>query len=221
MAGNYAFDKSGNGNRGTMVDGPTRIIGKIGQGMKFGAGSSGRIHIDDATTNDYTGGDMTFATWVYINTSEADRAFFFSKPFNSNGYYNYILVYNDTNACSATKLAIVLMVTNASTYTLCSSSPITKGVWHHIAVTLASDKSAKIYIDGVLNASGTHTITVWTPDGGGGDAGRSRVLGYVLDYNSGENENTDFGLDGKLDDVRIYNRVLSADEIKRLYNMGR
>jgi Concanavalin A-like lectin/glucanases superfamily len=27
--------------------------------------------------------------------------------------------------------------------------------------------------------------------------------------------------DGLLDDVRIYNRALSADEIKRLYNMGR
>jgi hypothetical protein len=28
-------------------------------------------------------------------------------------------------------------------------------------------------------------------------------------------------LDGTIDDVRIYNRALSADEIKRLYNMGR
>jgi hypothetical protein len=26
---------------------------------------------------------------------------------------------------------------------------------------------------------------------------------------------------GLLDDVRVYNRILSADEIKRLYNMGR
>jgi hypothetical protein len=26
---------------------------------------------------------------------------------------------------------------------------------------------------------------------------------------------------GLIDDVRVYNRILSADEIKRLYNMGR
>jgi len=26
---------------------------------------------------------------------------------------------------------------------------------------------------------------------------------------------------GLIDDVRIYNRILSPDEIKRLYNMGR
>lgn len=30
-----------------------------------------------------------------------------------------------------------------------------------------------------------------------------------------------FYFNGLIDDVRIYNRVLSADEIKRLYNMGR
>jgi hypothetical protein len=27
-------------------------------------------------------------------------------------------------------------------------------------------------------------------------------------------------MNGLIDDVRIYNRALSADEIKRLYNMG-
>jgi hypothetical protein len=30
-----------------------------------------------------------------------------------------------------------------------------------------------------------------------------------------------YPFDGLIDDVRIYNRALSADEIKRLYNLGR
>jgi len=30
-----------------------------------------------------------------------------------------------------------------------------------------------------------------------------------------------YGFNGLIDEVRIYNRALSPDEIKRLYNMGR
>lgn len=37
----------------------------------------------------------------------------------------------------------------------------------------------------------------------------------------GTARSTNHEFDGKLDDVRIYNRVISAEEIKRLYNMGR
>jgi hypothetical protein len=32
---------------------------------------------------------------------------------------------------------------------------------------------------------------------------------------------TDDYFNGIIDDVRVYNRALSADEVKRLYNMGR
>jgi Concanavalin A-like lectin/glucanases superfamily len=39
-------------------------------------------------------------------------------------------------------------------------------------------------------------------------------IGYQADAVPGK-------FDGSIDDVRIYNRALSADEIKRLYNMGR
>jgi len=39
-----------------------------------------------------------------------------------------------------------------------------------------------------------------------------------IDCNSGVLQ---YMFKGLIDDVRIYNRVLSKDEIKRLYNMGR
>lgn len=219
MSGVQAYDRSGNGNRGTLMDRPVTTIGKIGQGMKFGAGSSARIHIPDSSTNDYTGGNMTLSIWAYINPSEADRSFLFAKSFNDSGHYNYVFAYNDTGNCSANQFMIELIPGNASRYKLCSSAA-TKGTWHHVAVTLASDKSVKIYIDGVLNTSGTHTLTTWTPDAGG-DLSNGLALGYGYPYSAGTSENTDFGLNGKLDDTRIYNRVLSADEIKRLHNMGR
>ena len=35
MAGTPAFDKSGQGNYGTLTNGPERVVGKLGQGMSF------------------------------------------------------------------------------------------------------------------------------------------------------------------------------------------
>ncbi len=40
-------------------------------------------------------------------------------------------------------------------------------------------------------------------------------------WNAGFQPNPDNFFNGMIDDVRIYNRALSPDEIKRLYNMGR
>jgi Concanavalin A-like lectin/glucanases superfamily len=40
-------------------------------------------------------------------------------------------------------------------------------------------------------------------------------------YSDALGVNAPYQWQGKLDDVRIYNRALSADEVKRLYNMGR
>ena len=38
--------------------------------------------------------------------------------------------------------------------------------------------------------------------------------------NIGSTQDTNY-MEGYMDDIRLYNRALSADEIKRLYNMGR
>src|SRR5919109_3965900 len=35
ISGVQAYDRSGNGNRGILTSGPTRTIGKIGQGLQF------------------------------------------------------------------------------------------------------------------------------------------------------------------------------------------
>src|SRR3989344_9317378 len=44
MAGVTAYDRPGQGNNGTLTNGPTRAIGKIGQGLSF-AGSNDSVAI--------------------------------------------------------------------------------------------------------------------------------------------------------------------------------
>jgi hypothetical protein len=92
-----------------------------------------------------------------------------------------------------------------------SSLTLNDGKWHHYSVYIAGNQqtdinNAKIIVDGTteltagtIEASGPPTA--WT------------------DFNIGYNW---YGyIDAVIDEVRIYNRALAADEVKRLYNMGR
>lgn len=73
--------------------------------------------------------------------------------------------------------------------------------WHHIVITSDTGTGA-FYIDGV--ADGTFLLAPgFTADGIGCDSGTGAEC-----------------LDGKLDDLRLYNRVLSSGEIRQLYRQG-
>jgi len=63
----------------------------------------------------------------------------------------------------------------------------------------------ELYANGVLVNTGA-SVNPNTPD-----------TSFVIGTNGGGGN----FFDGKVDDVRIYNRALSATEIKQLYNAGR
>ena len=71
-------------------------------------------------------------------------------------------------------------------------------------LTLVKNGSSQtLYIDGI--SQGSETMTNITP----------------VDYiGTGQTGNNDYHFTGKIDDVRIYNRALSSDEITRLYKLG-
>jgi hypothetical protein len=69
-----------------------------------------------------------------------------------------------------------------------------------------------IYFDGVSVATGMHTIGNWTPSGG--DQDKMLVIGSKYPTAAG-NYAAD-ALDGKLDNVCVYARVLDADAVHRL-----
>jgi len=66
----------------------------------------------------------------------------------------------------------------------------------------------KFYVNGVL---------VNSRDNGAGGTGDT-INGFMIGRNTLIAENY---FNGLIDDVRVYNRALSASEVKQLYNMGR
>jgi hypothetical protein len=80
------------------------------------------------------------------------------------------------------------------------------GVWTHlVGVFNAGNNTTTLYVNGTQNATGTHS-TKWNATGAV-NIGRLR-------WNGAYNNN----FTGKIDDVRIYQRVLSATDVTDLYN---
>src|SRR5262249_2031632 len=73
---------------------------------------------------------------------------------------------------------------------------------HHVAVT-ADGLTAKFYLDGVLAGSAAMPVQL-LPTSGILQIGRAAPFGNFFD--------------GSLDDLAIYNRVLTASEIQRIFN---
>ncbi len=82
-----------------------------------------------------------------------------------------------------------------------STATLSPGVWHHVAATYdGSTKNVILYIDG--SADGP---PVYTYDGSGSPAQANWYIGYESRYGD--------QFIGLIDDARIYNRVLTAEEI--------
>jgi hypothetical protein len=193
ISGHIVYDSSGKGRNGTLTNGLHTVVGKIGQAMEFHGGAD---YVDIAS--DFIPRKaVTISVWVYGR---------------SNGGLGNGRIFDNG--------ALVLKVPNAERLTFSSDGRGTEAssgygsfnlnVWTHVVVMRTSTGVTNFYIDGVL--SGTANQNSGTPA-----AGR----GHVSIGNAIPSDRTDVGWDGLIDDMRIYDRALSAEEIKRLHDMGR
>jgi len=84
---------------------------------------------------------------------------------------------------------------------LISTRALNIGNLYHVVMTRASDYSRQIFIDGELDNSDS-----------GGDATTAAATLYVS-----SRQTPSYHLDGYLEDIRIYDRVLSAGEVETIY----
>ncbi len=91
-----------------------------------------------------------------------------------------------------------------------STNPVNDGQWHNIAITRNSTTGqVQLYVDGVLNATGTFDTGLKTS--------QFSVIGALSDVaNDGTTPTGDNYFNGQLDEVRIYNQVLSTADVQGL-----
>jgi subtilisin family serine protease len=185
--GTTVVDSSGKGNAGTLQNAVRTSNGKYGSALSFN-GSNARVNVPDASSLDLTSG-MTLEAWVKPATLSGWRtALLKEQP----GQLVYALYANtDTNRPSA-------HVFNGADLNTRGTAQLPLNTWTHLAATY--DGSAlRLYVNGTLASS--RGVSGSMPN----STGALRIGGNAV---WGEYFN------GVIDEVRIYNRALTASQIQ-------
>lgn len=184
--GTTAADVSGLGNNGVVSGATWTSSGKFGKALSFGSGSI--VTINDSASLDLTSG-MTLEAWVNPTTLSGWMNLIFKQD-NSSGVV-YVLQ-GSTSPAQHPSFGGSFSGTNLS-----APSSLPLNTWSHVAGTY-DGTTMKFYVNGLLVASRPQTGPIATSTG-------PLTIGGNVVY--GENWN------GLIDEVRIYNRALSQNEI--------
>jgi hypothetical protein len=203
--GTKARDYSGNGNTGTITN-ASWITGKLGKALNMNG--SGYVNVPVSGTA-FARYPISFTFWA--KTTSGGFVSFIKRVLplaNGSTLYdqgiNILVTGGGTNTLGIRVDSAV--VQNSAIYP--ASPAINDDKWHFMTVTMAANGATVLYVDGLQ--TGSATLGALDSSGGtfGFPSGNDNGLG------TGQSSNT------KMDDVRIYNRVLSATEIKNLYQSG-
>ncbi len=197
--GTVAYDMSGNNNNGTLINNPTNATStcKIGYCLNFN-GTSQYVSVPSVDTFDLVGTGSIIA-WIKIDSTWVGSLYpnVVSKGANAGwdtgGWSLFVF-----NPISDRRIGVGFRngVTTKSvsfTNTLTDQWVQIAGIWDGSYIYL--------YENGVQKASSTQTIS-------------PQITTYPVTI--GRDNGSQY-FDGSVDDVRIYNRALSADEVKRMY----
>jgi hypothetical protein len=197
---NTMVDRSGNGNTGTLVGlakATSSVSGRIGQAMKFQKPLS----------------CISLGNNSSLNPTNAITGSFWFKPI-PDGSYQYLLTRNDNANSRSYEFSIntlnkLQIQINGNSIVKEFGSTLLPNKWYHAVFTYSSSTLLSTYVNGQLAATNTSVgaLAVSTQTGAIGCA----TVGSP----------NHFPFKGTIDDVRVYNRALSAGEVKQLYNMGR
>jgi hypothetical protein len=193
-------DSSGAGNNGTAVGTATTTAdGKIGRGGLFDG--TGSVTIPDSSSL-HASTVLTIAAWIYPTALVA------TDTVVAQGIVSKRTGYGDNSAfslfLSAGKLNVDIQTEN-NRFT--SNATFTNNQWYHVAVVfdgnLAAEARVSVYINGVLDVTASEESTSIAP------YTSNLVIGLLP--NGGDN------FIGRIDEVGMWTRALSAAEITSLY----
>ena len=189
--GTTALDATGNGNDGTLEDGPTVVDGQFGQALAF---ESSRVAIpaSDSLTADLFQGSFTLSAW--INPKRTGNTWQQVFRAVAASYTNDTLFLNNDG-----RLSWRGTVCGGWAGGMCETAAgvVPANQWTHAAVT-GDGTNFRIYVNGALSQESAFQTT----DGGN--------MTYYL---GGDPTWLGEGYVGMADDVRIYDEALPEADI--------
>lgn len=181
-------DVSGNSNTGNLIGNPVTTKGMVGQALNFSGGAN-YVDIPNTDSWNFTS-EFSVAFWIKYKASDcSDWCAVIAK---GNFAWRVMAASGDRFYFNTTGLSE--MDTQAVTH-------IGDNKWHHVAVTYKNGVK-NIYIDSKLDKTSVVTGTMST------DSNNVTI---------GLNAGPGYQWPGSIDDVRIFNRGLSASEILNIF----
>jgi len=203
LVSQWSFNADNNGtdeqglNDGTCFNSTTcptwgQNNGPVGGGYDFD-GSDDCINISHSETLNPQTNDFTISLWVYTNSFVSHNSIYSKGTYGNTGEFMFYL--QDDGAVRYT------WDSNAQ-----SGSIIDADKWYHLAF-VRNSTGGLIYIDGVLDNYATGIASWNFSNDTSASIGIDNACGGARKH------------DGKIDEIRFYNRSLSASEVSDLYNM--
>jgi hypothetical protein len=185
-SGFVAGDGSGSGNTGTIEGATWTTSGKFGQALSFD-GQNDWVVIADADSLDLTTG-MTLEAWVFPIVPLSSWISVIDKDIDRY-YLMASAPPNGTPSIGGTWVS--------GNHNLTAPSPVPLNAWTHLACTF-NGTTAKLFVNGTEVASRPETTPITTSD----------EPAHIGGNFYGE------WFPGRIDEVRIYNRALTEEEIQ-------
>ncbi|MDD4877825.1 MAG: LamG domain-containing protein [Candidatus Nanoarchaeia archaeon] len=200
-------DYSGFGNNGTLGNNTAdkvpvwNISGISGGAYEFDGGDL--INISDASSLD-SAGNITIEAWIYPDSVSGTRAVAVKGAYGSHWNYGLLTRIVGTNTSGTLHARFHNGDLPAPVATVAS------GKWSHIAlVYTGSSGTVYYYHNGTLIGTLAHE---WTMQQGAHQLAIGAAYSATASYSE--------YFDGKIDEVRIWNATLTAEQIEAIYNSG-
>ena len=201
--GQFALDLSGHGNKGTLKNGTS-----WGDGILCFDGVDDWVEVNDSNTLDITN-QITLSAWVYFDNNPTKWTKIVIKPYQSysDPWELYCIDFGHNKPGSSVYNIPRFMITDGLTtgnyggaYDVNYVLP--EGSWHQVVGTY-DGSIVRLYVDGQPVASSSATLQIGTNN---------------MPLSIGGRLGTNDSFNGCVDNVRIYNRALTQDEVLDLYN---
>jgi len=204
-SGETAKDTSGNGFDGTLLHMDINrcwTSGVAGTALRFNGWENYVNCGDDPKSTGMS--ELTVEAWVKGNSYKPYAGILSKWSYASHQYYNLGYFQNG----SSTKLGkfsfFVSQQPKSGSTSIQSRANLDLNTWYHIAGVFKGGQYLKLYVNGVLNATKSTTVTripkgIWPT--------------YIGAYDC-------YPFDGLIDEVKVYSKALSAEEIRQDYLAG-
>jgi len=196
--GSTASDTGSSGNDGTLYGEPNWIPGKVGNYALDFNGVDDYVKTVDSTNGlDFAPGSFSISAWINASTIGGWRTIAEYDRYDIDTGTNWFGIWLTNTGKFHFRVGLD---TKDSTQTL------TTDKWYLVTATYESlTGEMKLYINGQYDSTGTHS------------SGFTSGANAKLTIGTRGTEDDEY-FDGKIDDVRIYNAALSAEDVQNLFS---